>query len=280
MTHSTHVEACAPGRVAALARGHPLVAYVALAYGISWTLWVPGLLVGGVVGTAAIVLGAFGPAVAAGLVMRLRGQPLGPWLRRIVRWRVPLRYWAYALLLPPLLLASANVTLWGLGEEVHPGRAGSALTAYAGTFLFVAVLGGGQEEPGWRGYALGELQARHSPLRATLVLGVIWGVWHLPLYGLAFVGPMLFVVFYTWLYNRTGSLLLCILLHAGFTPSLEHLVLVDDGVVVDAVILGTLLAGAAAVILLTRGRLGVERAAEDGARAGAGAPRLPGVPAG
>jgi membrane protease YdiL (CAAX protease family) len=125
----------------------------------------------------------------------------------------------------------------------------------------VAVLGGGFEEPGWRGFALPRLQARHvTPIRATLVLALIWGLWHLPLYGLGFVGPMFYVFFYTYLYNRTGSVLLCILLHAGFTAALDNLILTSDSIAVDLTILGTLVAGTLALIGLTRGRLGAEPA--------------------
>jgi hypothetical protein len=69
---------------------------------------------------------------------------------------------------------------------------------------------------------------------------------------------MLFVVFYTWLYNRTGSVLLCILLHASFTPALDHLIFVDDSATVDLTILGTLVAAAIALVALTRGRLGFD----------------------
>src|SRR5690606_8411033 len=94
------------------------------------------------------------------------------------------------------------------------------------TFVFVAVLGGGLEEPGWRGFALPRLQERLGPLRATALLGLLWGVWHVPLYGpLGFAVPFVLAFLYTPLYNRTGSVLLCVLLHASFTPAQDHLVL-------------------------------------------------------
>jgi hypothetical protein len=57
-------------------------------------------------------------------------------------------------------------------------------------------------------------------VRATLLLGLVWGVWHVPLYGPAgFVVPMALAFFYTVLWNRTHSVALCILLHASFTPA-------------------------------------------------------------
>lgn len=234
-------------------RRHPLGGFIVAAYTLSWTAWIPGLLGAGPV---MIAVGGFGPAVAAGLVTRWTGGSVREWLRPLWHWRVPARFYLYALGLPVLLFAVMNAELALLGENVELARLGDAIPAYLATFVAVALVGGGQEEPGWRGFALDRYQARHSPVRATLLLGLVWGAWHLPLYGLAFLGPMLFVFFYTWLYNRTGSVLLCVLLHGSFTPALDHLILADDSTTVDLVIVLTMLAGAAALVALTRGRLG------------------------
>lgn len=242
-------------RFVAWARRHPLGGFVALAYGISWTAWIVALLGGGM---PLIVVGVFGPAVAAGLVTSWTGGSVRGWLRPLWHWRVPRRFYLYALALPSFLFAVMNLELALLGEDVGASRLGGEVPAYVGTFLLVAFLGGGQEEPGWRGFALDRFQARHSPVRATLLLGLVWGAWHLPLYGLGFVGPMMFAFYYTWLYNRTGSVLLCLLLHASFTPALDHLILVDDNLTVDAVIVLTMIAGAVGLTALTKGRLGFD----------------------
>jgi membrane protease YdiL (CAAX protease family) len=254
----------ARSRVRGWVVARPLVAYVVLAYALSWTLWSPAVLgLGGPLAAVPFFLGVLGPAAAAYVVLRLTGAPLRPWVASIVRWRVPLRFYAYALGLPALLLAVVDVVLALAGHDLDlgllPGRVGD----YWVSFLVVLTVGGGMEEPGWRGFALPRLQERHSPLVATVVLGIVWGLWHLPLYGPGFVGPMFFVVFYTWLWNRTGSVLLCILLHASFTPALDHLVLRADSPAVDATILGTLLVAAVVLVALTRGRLGMPAAASE-----------------
>lgn len=240
---------------------HPVAAYAVLAYALSWILWAPTVVGGGgPVVVALFFIGALGPACAAVIVTRAIGSSLRPWARQVVKWRVPLRYYVYALGLPALLLGIVNVVLVLAGQDVDLSLLGERLPAYLGTFLLVVTIGGGFEEPGWRGFALPRLQAQRSPLKATLILGLVWGGWHLPLYGLGAVGPFLFVFFYTWLYNRTGSVLLCILLHASFTPALDHLILRDDNLGVDLAILATLTAAAAALVALTKGRLGYDPA--------------------
>jgi membrane protease YdiL (CAAX protease family) len=238
---------------------HPVAAYVVLAYALSWILWAPVVAGGGgPLVVALFFIGALGPAAAALIVTRVIGAPVRPWARQIVKWKVSPRYYAYALGLPALLLAIVNIELALAGQDIDLSLLSERLPAYLGTFLLVVTIGGGFEEPGWRGFALPRLQAHHTPVKATLILGLVWGGWHLPLYGLGAVGPIAFVFFYTWLYNRTGSVLLCILLHASFTPALDHLVLREDNLGVDVAILATLVAAATALVLLTRGRLGYD----------------------
>jgi uncharacterized protein len=240
----------------------PVMAFVVLAYTLSWLTWLPALL--GFGGTALIILGGLGPLVAALIITRYTGSSVRAWARQIVRWRVPLRYYLYALGLPPLLYGLADVVLALLGYDIDLSLLAERAPAYLATFVFVAVLGGGLEEPGWRGFALPRLQLRYSPMVATLILGLAWGVWHVPLYGpLGFVVPLVLAFFYTWLYNRTGSVLLCILLHASFTPAQDHLVLLPAAMVeaeslgtIDFVILGIYIAAAVVLVGLTRGRLG------------------------
>ncbi|MFC7029147.1 CPBP family intramembrane glutamic endopeptidase [Halomicroarcula sp. GCM10025710] len=93
--------------------------------------------------------------------------------------------------------------------------------------LLTTVLGGGQEEFGWRGFALPALQSRFDALTASIVIGIVWAAWHLPafvfeipgytgsfaVYALLVVGISIIL---TWLYNNTGgSILLAMLTHGG-----------------------------------------------------------------
>lgn len=243
-----------------MARRHPFGAFVVLAYAISWSLW---LLAGVGGGTVPFLLGALGPAASAGIVTRLRGDSLRAWLATILRWRVPLRWWLYALGLPAAVYAVVNVTLVVLGEPVDWSLAVERMPAYAGTFVFVLLLGGAMEEPGWRGFGLPVLLATHTPLRATLILGLVWGFWHVPVYGPAgFVVPAVLAIFYTVLWLATRSVGLCIVLHASFTPAQDHLILLPRSQAYTAVldtpdwiILGTYLVVVVLLVVLTRGRL-------------------------
>jgi membrane protease YdiL (CAAX protease family) len=242
----------------------PMLAFVVLAYSISWALWGVSWMLGreeSAVASALFVLGGFGPAAAALAVLRSTGGSISRWARRIVRWRVPLRYWLFALGFPALLFAGANLTLAALGEPVEWSLVGDRIGPYLGTFLVTLVFLGGQEEPGWRGYALPRLQERWSPVTATVVLGLVWGLWHLPLDGpLAPVVTVPLAFLYTWVYNRTGSVLMAILLHASITPTQDHLILLAEEThgITDAVMLAAYVAGALLLIVLSRGRLGFD----------------------
>src|SRR4029453_13225798 len=117
--------------------------------------------------------------------------------RGIIRWRVPISYYVYALGLPVLIMAAMNLVLAALGQQPDLSRLPDRIPTYLKGFLLTAVIFGGQEEPGWRGFALPRLEQRYSAIVATLILGLGWGVWHVPLYGPAgFVVPLGLPFFY------------------------------------------------------------------------------------
>lgn len=241
----------------------PLRAFFVLAYAISWTAWLPAII--GLGSMPVVVLffaGGFGPAIAAAIVLHHTGGSLRAWGRSIIHWRLPVRYYAFALGLPAAVWAFINLELAVVGEHPDLSLLPHRSASYAATFVFVLVIGGGLEEPGWRGYALPRLEATHSPVRATLIVGALWGLWHLPLYGLGAIGPLFFAFPYTYLYNKTRSVLLCVLLHASFTPAQDHLVLLPKNtaeVTASLLMLMTLTATAGILIVATRRGLGREQ---------------------
>jgi membrane protease YdiL (CAAX protease family) len=253
-------------------RGHPVLSFFLLTYVISWTLWGLAALGGGQV---VFLLGGFGPFISALCITRLSGGSVISWLRTLLVWRINPGYYVIALLLPAAIYLIINLVLLGLGQTLDLSGLPGLTPAYLGTFLLVATVGGGMEEPGWRGFALPRLEARRSPLVSTLAVGLAWGIWHVPLYGPAgFIVPLILAFFYTWLYNRTGGVLLCLLLHASFTPAQDFLTLAqpahtaDSGFAdqTDLVILGVYLAAAVGLTIATRGRLGLSRTSADQSR--------------
>lgn len=252
----------APGQVGlkVWATNHQVASFFILTFAISWSSWLLAYLSGdGILRMVLFFVGGFGPAISGAAITSLTGASLREWATPIVRWRVPARYYLYALGLPALLWTLINIELALLGQNIDLSLLPGRLIASAGTFLVVLTIGGALEEPGWRGFALGRLQDRLTPVRATLLLGFVWGLWHVPLYGpLGFAFPMILAFFYTFLYNKTGSVLLPILLHASFTPASDNLTLMPHNVhgITDLVIFGTVLAAVVVLVVVTRGRLG------------------------
>jgi uncharacterized protein len=206
-------------------RRYPLIVFFVLAYVFSWWTW-PLYAFG--LSPSPII--AFGPFLAAILVLALTTGKGGvvTLLRRMVRWRVRPVWYAVALLLPVAISGGAallNVVVLGASAP-SPAELG-AWSGLVPTFflqLLVPGIGGAWEEPGWRGYALPKLQGGHSALLASVILGVVWASWHLPLVvatgqmgGWDIVNIMAWTLVLTWVYNGTGgSVLIVMLFHAMF----------------------------------------------------------------
>lgn len=212
----------------------PMLLFGILACALSWLLWIP-ILMGNAaepspITTLFVILGGFGPLLAAVLVAGLSEGRAGlrAWRDRVLRFRVPWTAYAFALLWPIGAALLSGVLSGPLGLTFPEDWQSPPLSAYPVAFVFVLLLGGGQEEPGWRGFALPLLLKQQTPLAASLVVGALWAFWHLPL----FVAPgtpqsemslLLYVphvlvmsVIFTWLYLiGRGSAWLAMLLHAG-----------------------------------------------------------------
>ena len=211
-----------------LIKRYPVAAFFTLTYAISWAVWVP--LAVTQIDTPFYKIGAFGPTLAALLLTVLMSGRAG--LKRLLRplltWRVHIGWYLFSFLITAVgALIAIGLHVW-LGGARPTFNDPAQLYLVIPVFLYVlftSVLG---EEIGWRGYALPRLQARHSALHASLILGLVWGAWHLPLFWMAgnfhqqipislfLLQTTGFSILYTWMYNHTrGSLLLAHLFHAA-----------------------------------------------------------------
>ena len=198
----------------------------------SWGLW--SLLLTDAVPASATGLlarvGGFGPFVGSVLALWASGWRVRDWLRANVRLRLPLRWYGFALVLPPVFVALAGLvhaTAFGASFDLD---AVNPLWFYPVAVVVVFFVGGGQEELGWRAFAVPALQQRFSAATASLGVGAVWALWHLPLFLLPAspqsdlpLGPYVVAVLavsvvFTWLYNASGSVFVPMLLHAGINP--------------------------------------------------------------
>jgi uncharacterized protein len=222
---------------------HPLLSYFALTFAISWGSFVLVVGPGGFPGTGSqfdtlttfVVLAMLaGPSVAGllltGLVDRKAG--LRELLSRLLKWRVGARWYAAALLTAPILAA----VLFALSIS-SPIFTTDAKTSLVLTSVVAGLIGGFFEELGWTGFAVPRMRQRYGVLATGLVVGVLWGAWHL--LQILWVGGtysgglplVLFLILYffsgvaqltayrvlmVWVYDCTGgSLLVAMLMHTS-----------------------------------------------------------------
>jgi len=170
------------------------------------------------------VLAVYAPAIAAfALVLFYTGvRGLRRFLSRLLIWRCPAAWWAFVLFGIPLLFAAGAVLQGNLFDQGFPFASAASLAGALAATLAI----GPVAEFGWRGLALPILQRRFAPLWAGLILGVIWGLWHLPAFLLSgtpqsawsftpfLTASVAVSVILTPLFNASrGSLLLSALFH-------------------------------------------------------------------
>ena len=212
---------------------HRLAAFLLVTYGFTWTVqgavaaaglepsWTQSILIG---------IGGFGPPIGAAAVLWATGGDLRKWVGQFFDWRIGARWWAAVLGLPLVVLSLGVGLFVAFGGPIDLGS-----LPFPGIYLFAlvwgTVLGGGQEDLGWRGFMLPVLQETRSALVSSLLVGVAWAGWHLPLFLNASTTQgawsssqqLLWVVsiltgsiLWTWMYNSTGGSVLAVaVFHAG-----------------------------------------------------------------
>jgi membrane protease YdiL (CAAX protease family) len=228
--------------------GKNLFLFFVIAFGWSWLLWLPSVIISITdnrslmywmydvemslgLGLLAIVgiFATIGPLVAAFTMTGLTEGRKG--VRRFWRrfWDVRLAGWwlMVSFLLPVLLIALPRLIVVPLGYPLQLAWASQPLVLVGWFLNNLTRSGGMSEEFGWRGYALPRLQARWNALVSSIVLGVIWAAWHLPLWFVAgssqqgssfwlfLANLVLLSVLYTWLFNNAkSSILVAVVFHA------------------------------------------------------------------
>jgi membrane protease YdiL (CAAX protease family) len=237
----------------AFVKKHPVLTYYALVFAMSWG----GILLivggpGGIPGSSEevemlmppVLLALFaGPSVAGLLMIRLVAGRVGlhDLLSRLLRWRVGARWYAAALLSAPLIVTTVLLALSSFSLEFIPGIVTTdnkiALLLFG---IGWGLLGGGLlEELGWTGFAVPRLRLRYTAFTTALIVGLLHGTWHFLiafwaggsfsggqwttyLFGILFfyLGALpAYRVLMVWVYDRTASLLVAMLMHASLSAS-------------------------------------------------------------
>lgn len=233
---------------------HPVLSYYALTFAISWGAVLVMIGHTGMPTTkdqmeavlpVAIAALLLGPSTSGLLMLGLVDGKAGfrELRSRMFRWRVGARWYAIALLLAPLIILAVLMALSVFSPVYLPGVfTRDDKTARLIMGLVSAVVVGICEELGWTGFVTPRIRQRYSVLATGLIIGVLWGIWHIvpmaimpsgvysaPLSPAVYIavrtinflvgGLVAFRVLMVWIYDRTQSLLVLILMHIGLTAA-------------------------------------------------------------
>jgi membrane protease YdiL (CAAX protease family) len=221
----------------------PLSTYFVLTFVISWGAIL--IMVGPsgipVSTTQVAVLGLamlLGPSVASILLTCLASGRAGfrELLSRMFKWRVGARWYLVALLIAPLSTAAVLFALSLLSPEFFPGifTTGDKMSLLV-MGIVAGLMVGIFEELGWTGFAIPRMRLRYGVLTTGIIVGLVWGMWHFILFwergsfsgalALSLLLARLFAwlpayrVLMVWVYDRTGSLLVAMLMHVSLVAS-------------------------------------------------------------
>lgn len=208
----------------------PLRLFYSLAFFFTWIAWFPqaayshGLFPFN--HFLFYLLGGIGPMLAAYVVLRVlfgADKAVIQLFQPLWKWQLPLRWYGIILLLVLLLELPSFFQSWGTALSLFNAQSARNTLVALATYTVAAI----PEELAWRGFALPRLQQKYSAFTASLIVGVLWAVWHAPLlvnadnvmsnYPLLpwVIDVVMDSIIYVWLYNSTkGSAFLLVLYHA------------------------------------------------------------------
>ncbi|MFN8435031.1 MAG: type II CAAX endopeptidase family protein [Anaerolineales bacterium] len=245
---------------------NPIPAFFLLTFGVAWIIWLPIGYLAPDYFLLAIIPGAWAPTIVSVLLTWLTDGKGGvrQFLSRVIRWRVGVQWYLVVLFgIAFIAFAAQGLNIWLFdGEPVKlnlpTGIPENGLLLALPIIFFVNIFFGGPlaEDIGWRGYALPKLREKMSAFTASLLIGIVWVLWHLPFFwipeGKIAVGgiPLLWFALLTtawsflfaWVYVNTESILMPVLFHAAVNTTLGTLgILGQANGSLTPVILNTLL---------------------------------------
>lgn len=211
-----------------------IFAFFGLTFVWSWSIGIfaqQSMAQSPVMGTVFAMVSGFGPSLAGIAVVFLFSGRVGlsKWLTRCLNWRIDWRWYAVAFFLPPAIMLLAITIHAAVGGTIPTSPAVGHIPLAIANFALVLLVGGPLgEEFGWRGYALPALTAKFGWRPASLIIGVIWGFWHLPLFFMAstpqahmpilgfIVSTVAQSVIFAWLFRHCGqSILPALVMHTS-----------------------------------------------------------------
>jgi len=214
-----------------------IVAFLTFTFSLTWLLWWPlaflkqddSQIYRNTVFFILFAIAGAAPTIAAYISIKFSDRDYTLFNKAVWKWRINLLYYLFVFI-SILVVRLLSILVYGLiykpiWTELSPHIISFVL------LIFPMIIFGGLEEFGWRGILLPELNRKFNLLISALIVGFLWGLWHLPLFfinglsqyhtnfltflintiGLSFV--------LAWFFHQTNSILICVLFHAFYNSS-------------------------------------------------------------
>lgn len=223
-----------------------IITFLLATFLFSWILWLPSFLeylgvisfgsevISSTIYFFALILGAFGPAFGSFIALRNENLSFKNHLKKIFSIKGFDKKFVFLILIIPLIINGLSLIIGILFQLNIPetplphDKWFIPFILYIPYLLFVSILGGGQEEIGWRGYLQKELLKKYDLIKTSLIIGFFWGLWHTPLWFMIwdahnitpFLGFLIMTMSISFVFSliylkSKGNLLMMILFHGS-----------------------------------------------------------------